>query len=46
MQMNTQHTMTVTNRFEGTQKPLPCPLKTWVARVVACTLPKGLQRVL
>ena len=41
-EMKAQQTMIDTNRFKGTSLPLSSRLLTWVARVVACTLPKRL----
>jgi hypothetical protein len=41
-EMKAQQTMTDTNRFKGTSLPLFSRLLAWVARVVACTLPKRL----
>jgi hypothetical protein len=45
-EMKAQQTMTDTNRFVGTRNTLLSRLSAWVARVVACTLPKRLQSVL
>jgi len=41
-EMKAKQTMTDTNRFKGTAMPLFSRLMAWVARVVACTLPKRL----
>ena len=41
-EMKAQQTMTDTNRFVGTWNTLFSRLLAWVARVVACTLPKRL----